>query len=226
MPILQDFPKVFTEDLLGLPPTRQIKFQIDLVPDAAPVTRSPYLAPSEMQELSTQLQELFDKGLIRPSSSPWGAPVLFVKKKDGSFWMCIDYRELNKLTVKNQYPLSRIDDLFDQLQGTRYGHCEFQVMQFGLTNAPAIFMDLMNSVCKPYLDKFVIIFIDDILIYSKNKKEHKGHLKLVLRLLKEEKLFAKFSKCEFWLSAVKFLGYVIDSEGIHVDPAKIESIKD
>ncbi|GJU15922.1 putative reverse transcriptase domain-containing protein [Tanacetum coccineum] len=195
--------------------------------------RTPYrLAPSEMKELAEQLQELSDKGFIRPSSSPWGAPVLFVKKKDGLFHMCIDYRELNKLTVKNRYPLHRIDDLFDQLQGssvyskidlrsgyhqlrvreedipntafrTSYGHYEFQVMPFGLTNAPAVFMDLMNRVCKPYLDKFVIVFIDDILIYSKNKEEHEEHLKLILKLLKKE---------EF--------------KGIHVDPVKIESIED
>ncbi|GKB50553.1 putative reverse transcriptase domain-containing protein, partial [Tanacetum coccineum] len=234
----------------------QVEFQIDLVPGAAPVARAPYrLAPSEMKELSEQLKELSDKGFIRPSSSPWGAPVLFVKKKDGSFRMCIDYRELNKLTVKNRYPLPRIDDLFDQLQGssvyskidlrsgyhqlrvreedipktafrTRYGHYEFQVMPFGLTNAPAVFMDLMNRVCKQYLDKFVIFFIDDILIYSKNKEEHEEHLKQILELLKKEELYAKFSKCEFWIPKVQFLGHVIDSEGIHVDPAKIESIKD
>ncbi|GJU50451.1 putative reverse transcriptase domain-containing protein [Tanacetum coccineum] len=198
VPIVRDFPEVFPEDLPGLPPTRQVEFQIDLIPGAAPVARAPYrLAPSEMKELSEQLKELSDKGFIRPSSSPWGAPVLFVKKKDGSFRMCIDYRELNKLTVKNRYPLPRIDDLFDQLQGssvyskidlrsgyhqlrvreedipkttfrTRYSHYELQVMPFGLTNAPVVFMDLMN----------------------------------------------------------RFLGHVIDSEGIHVDPAKIESIKD
>ncbi|GJW54605.1 putative reverse transcriptase domain-containing protein [Tanacetum coccineum] len=256
VPIVQDFPEVFPEDLPGLPPTRQVEFQIDLVPGAALVARAPYrLAPSEMKELSEQLKELSDKGFIRPSSSPWGAPVLFVKKKDGSFRMCIDYRELNKLTVKNRYPLPRIDDLFDQLQGssvyskidlrsgyhqlrvreedipktafrTRYGHYEFQVMPFGLTNAPAVFMDLMNRVCKPYLDKFVIVFIDDILIYSKNKQEHEEHLKLILELLKKEELYAKFSKCEFWIPKVQFLGHVIDSKGIHVDPAKIESIKD
>ncbi|GKB46667.1 putative reverse transcriptase domain-containing protein [Tanacetum coccineum] len=201
-----------------------------------------------MQELSTQLQELSDRGF-------WGAPVLFVKKKDGSFRMCIGYYALNKLTVKNRYLLPRIDDLFDQLQGsrvyskidlrsgyhqlrvrkedisktafrTRYGHYEFQVMPFGLTNASAIFMDLMNQVCKPYLDRFMIVFIDDILIYSKSRKEHEGHLKLILKLLKEEELYAKFSKYEFWLSKVQFLGHVIDSEGIHVDPAKIESIMD
>ncbi|GKA25267.1 putative reverse transcriptase domain-containing protein [Tanacetum coccineum] len=208
-----------------------------------------------MEELSTQLQELSDKGFIRPSSSPWGALVLFVKKKDGSFRMCIDYRELNKLTVKNRYPLPRIDDLFDQLQGssvyskidlrsgyhqlrvrdedipktafrTRYGHYEFQVMPFRLTSAPAVFMDPMNRVCRPYLEKFMIMFIDDILIYSKTKEEHDAHLRLILELLKKEELYAKFSKCDFWLSKVQFLGHVIDSEGIHVDPAKIESIKD
>ncbi|GJS44689.1 putative nucleotidyltransferase, ribonuclease H [Tanacetum coccineum] len=256
VPIVRDFPEVFPEDLPGLPPTRQVEFQIDLVPGAAPVARAPYrLAPSEMKELSEQLKECPDKGFIEPSSCTWGAPVLFVKKKDGSFRMCIDYRELNKLTVKNRYPLPRIDDLFDQLQGssvyskidlrsgyhqlrvreedisktafrTRYGHYEFQVMPFGLTNAPAVFMDLMNRVCKPYLDKFVIVFIDDILIYSKNKQEHEEHLKLILELLKKEELYAKFSKCEFWIPKVQFLGHVIDSEGIHVDPAKIESIKD
>nr|GEU61515.1 putative reverse transcriptase domain-containing protein [Tanacetum cinerariifolium] len=204
-------------------------------PDANVVT-----APFKMKELSDQLQELSNKGFIRPSSSPWGAPVLFVKKKDGSFRMCIDYRELNKLIVKNRYPLLRIDDLFNQLQGssiyskidlrsgyhqlrvqeedipktafrTRYGHYEFQVMSFGLTNALAIFMDLMNRVCKPYLDKFVIVFIADILIYSKNEQEHGEHLKLILELLKREKLYAKFSKCEFWIPKVQFLGYVIDS---------------
>ncbi|GKC30686.1 putative reverse transcriptase domain-containing protein [Tanacetum coccineum] len=162
---------------------------------------TPYrLAPSDMKELSDQLQELFDKGFIRPSSSPWGASVLFVKKMDGSFWMCINYQELDKLTVKNRYPLLSFDDLFDQLQG--------------------------SSVCKPYLDKFVIVFIDDILIYSKSKQEHEEHLKLILKLLKKEKLYAKFSKCEFWILKVQFLGHVIDSKGIHLDSAKIESIKD
>ncbi|GJR04854.1 putative reverse transcriptase domain-containing protein [Tanacetum coccineum] len=206
VPVIRDFPKVFLDDLLGLPPPRQVEFKIDLVSGAAPVAREPYrLASSEMKELSKQLKELLEKGFIRPSSSPWGAPVLFVKKKDGSFRMCIDYRELKKLTVKNHYPLPRIDDLFDQLQGssvyskidlrsgyhqlrireedipitafrTRYGHYEFQVTPFGLTNAPAVFMDLMNRACKTYLDKFVIVFIDDILIYSKSKEEHSVHV--------------------------------------------------
>nr|GEZ31688.1 putative reverse transcriptase domain-containing protein [Tanacetum cinerariifolium] len=256
VPIFRDFPKVFLDDLPGIPPARPVEFQIDLVPGDVPVARAPYrLAPSKMKDLAKQLQELSDIGFIRPSSSPWGAPVLFVKKKDGSFRMCIDYRELNKLTVKNRYPLPRIDDLFDQLQGssvyskiefrsgyhqlrvheedipktafkTRYGQYEFQVMPFGLTNAPAVFMNLMNRVCKPYLDKFVIFFIDDKLIYSKNKKEHEDHLALILELLKKKELYAKFSKCEFWIPKVQFLGHVIDSKGIHVDPAKIESIKD
>ncbi|GJR46749.1 putative reverse transcriptase domain-containing protein [Tanacetum coccineum] len=214
IPVVKEFLDVFPEDLPGLPPVRQVEFQIDLIPGAAPVARTPYrLAPSEMQELSNQLQELADRGFIRPSTSPWGAPVLFVKKKDGSFRMCIDYRELNKLTIKNRYPLPRIDDLFDQLQGlsvyskidlrsgyhqlrvrdedipktafrTRYGHYEFQVMPFGLTNAPAVFMDLMN-----------------------------------------QKLYAKFSKCDFWIRIMQFLGHLIDSQGLHVDPAKIEAVK-
>ncbi|GJT76241.1 putative reverse transcriptase domain-containing protein [Tanacetum coccineum] len=191
VPIVRDFPEVFPEDLSGIPPAQQVEFQIDLVPGTAP-----------------------------------GASVLFVKKKDGSFIMCIDYRELNKLTVKNRYPLPRIDDLFNQLQGSsvyskidlrsgyhqlrvreedilktafrmRYMHYEFHVMPFGFTNALAVFMDLMNRVCKLYLDKFVIVFIDDILIYSKNKEEHEGHLKLILESLKKEELYAKLSKCEF-----------------------------
>ncbi|GKE24410.1 putative reverse transcriptase domain-containing protein, partial [Tanacetum coccineum] len=216
VPTVRDFPEAFPEDLPGLPPMRQVEFQIDLVPGAAPVARAPYrLAPSELQELSTQLQELSDKGFIRASSSPWGAPVLFVKKKDGSFRMS-SYHQIRV----------RDEDIPKMAFRIRYGHYEFQVMLFGLTNALAIFMDLMNRVCKPYLDKFVIIFIDDILIYSKSKEEHAEHLKLILKLLRKEELYAKFSKCNFWLSRIQFLGHVIDSKGIHVDPAKIESIKD
>ncbi|GJX46196.1 putative reverse transcriptase domain-containing protein [Tanacetum coccineum] len=251
--VVRDFVDVFPEDLSGLPLQRQVEFRIDLVPGATPIVKSPYrLAPSEMQELSGQLKKLQDKG-FKPSHSPWGAPVLFVKKKDGSFRMCIDYKELNQLTVKNCYPLSRIDDLFDQLQGARhfskidlrsgyhhirvheddipktafqmrYEHFEFTVMPFGLTNAPTVFMDLMNRVCKPYLDKFVIVFIDDILIYSKSTEEHKVYLRLVLELLKKEKLYAKFSKCKFCLQEVHFLGHVVNQNGIHVDPSTIEAI--
>ncbi|GKB47305.1 putative reverse transcriptase domain-containing protein [Tanacetum coccineum] len=194
VPIIRDFSEVFLEDLPGLPPARLVEFHIDLIPEAAPVARAPYrLALSEMKELSEQLQELSDKGFIRPSSSPWGAPVLFVKKKDGSFRMCIDYRELNKLTVKNHYLLPRIDDLFDQLQGSSiYSK-----------------IDLRSGYHQ-----------------LRDKKEHEDHLKAILELLKKEKLYAKFSKCEFWIPKVQFLGHVIDSRGIHVDPAKIESIKD
>nr|GEV04975.1 putative reverse transcriptase domain-containing protein [Tanacetum cinerariifolium] len=220
IPVVREFPDVFPEELPGLPLVRQVEFQIDLIPGATPVAH----------------------------------PVLLVKKKDGSFRMCIDYHELNKLTVKNRYPLPRIDELFDQLQGssvylkidlrsgyhqlrvrdedipktafrTRYGHYEFQVMPFGLTNAPAVFMDLMNRVCKPYLDKFVIIYIDDILIYSRNKEEHASHLRIILELLRKEKLYAKFSKCNFWIRIVQFLGHLIDIQGLHVDPAKIEAVK-
>ena len=254
IPVVCDYPEVFPEDLPGLPPDRQVEFRIDLLPGTTPIAKAPYrLAPTEMKELMTQLQELLDKGFIRPSSSPWGAPVLFVKKKDGSMRMCIDYRELNKVTIKNKYPLPRIDDLFDQLQGssyfskidlrsgyhqlkvreqdiektafrTRYGHYEFLVMSFGLTNAPAAFMDLMNRVCKPFLDKFVIVFIDDILIYLKSKQEREKHLHEVLEVLKKEKLYAKFSKCEFWIQEVQFLGHVVNQEGIMVDPAKIEAV--
>ncbi|KAJ9545025.1 hypothetical protein OSB04_024732 [Centaurea solstitialis] len=254
VPVVRDFPDVFPEDLPGVPPERQVEFGIDLIPGAAPVAKAPYrLAPPEMQELSNQLEELLGQGFIRPSSSPWGAPILFVKKKDGSMRMCIDYRELNKLTVKNRYPLPRIDDLFDQLQGaawfskidlrsgyhqvkvreedvqktafrTRYGHFEFVVMPFGLTNAPAVFMDLMNRVCRPMLDKSVIVFIDDILIYSKSKEDHVIHLIEVLETLRRERLYAKFSKCDFWLQEVQFLGHLVNREGIKVDPAKIEAV--
>nr|GFB06198.1 hypothetical protein [Tanacetum cinerariifolium] len=192
--VVIDFPRVFLDDLSGLPPLEDIEFRMELIPRAVPVVNSPYrLAPSELEELSGQLKELQNKSFIRPSLSPWGASVLFVKKKDGTFRMCIDYKELNKLTVKNRYPLFMIDDLFDQLQGTHYGHFKFTLMPFGLINAPA---------------------------------EHEEHLRMILKLLKKEELYAKFSNCEFWIPKVQFLVHVINSEGIHVDPAKIESIKD
>nr|GEU72600.1 putative reverse transcriptase domain-containing protein [Tanacetum cinerariifolium] len=193
------------KDLPIIPPVREAEFQFDLVPGAAPIARAPNrLAPPEMKEFSKQLQELSDKGFIRPISSPWGDSVLYVKKKDRSFQMCIVYQELNKLTVKNCYPLLRIDDLFDQLQGSSvYSKIDLSsVMPFGLIYAPTIFMDHMNRVCKSYLDKFVIVFIDDLLIYLKNKEEHKEHLKLILELLKKEELYAKFSKCEFLIPKV------------------------
>ncbi|GJW34112.1 putative reverse transcriptase domain-containing protein [Tanacetum coccineum] len=203
VPIVWEFPEVFLEDLPGIPPARQVEFQIDLVPSAAHVARSSYrLAPAELQELSTQINNLFDQ-------------------LQGS-------RVYSKIDLRFGYHQLRVceEDIPKTAFRTRYGHYEFQVMPFGLTNALAVFMDLMNRVCKLYLDRFMIVFIDDILIYSKSRKEHEGHLKLIMRLLKKEELYAKFSKCEFWLSKVQFLGHVIDREGIHVDPAKIESTKD
>ncbi|GJY34636.1 putative reverse transcriptase domain-containing protein [Tanacetum coccineum] len=228
VPVVREFSEVFPEELPGLPPTCQVEFQIELIPRAAPVARSPYrLAPAEMKELAEQLKELSDNVFIRPSSSSWGALILFVKKKDGSFRMCIDYRSniYSKIDLRSSYHQLRVikEDIPKTAFRTRYEHYGFQVMPFGLTNASAVFMDLMNRVCKPYLDKFVIVFIDDILIYSCNEKEHEEHLKTILELLKKEELYAKFSKCEFWINTIKFLGYVIDSSGIHVDPAKIEA---
>ncbi|GKB81101.1 putative reverse transcriptase domain-containing protein, partial [Tanacetum coccineum] len=253
-PIVSEFQDVFPEELPGIPPIRDVEFNIELIPGAEPISKAPYrMAPIELKELKDQLQELLERGFIRPSVSPWGAPVLFVKKKDGSMRLCIDYRELNKITIRNRYPLPRIDDLFDQLQGakhfskidlrsgyhqlrvkeqdisktafrTRYGHYEFLVMPFGLTNAPAVFMDLMNRVFHEFLDKFVIVFIDDILVFSKSKEEHEEHLRTVLQILRQEKLYAKFSKCEFWLSKVAFLGHIVSAEGITMDPAKVEAI--
>ncbi|GKB76830.1 putative reverse transcriptase domain-containing protein [Tanacetum coccineum] len=217
---------VYDEKIVRISPTRQVEFQIDLVPGAAPVAWAPYrLAPSEMKELSDQLHELSDKGFIRPSSSPWGALVLFVKKKDGSFRMPSVY---SKIDLRSSYHQLRVreEDIPKTAFRTRYGHYEFQAMLIGLTNAPAVFMDLMNRVYKPYLDKFVIVFIDDILIYSKNKQEHEENLKLILELLKKEELYAKFSMCGFWIPKVQFLGHMIDSKRIHMDPVKIESIKD
>ncbi|KAL8089701.1 hypothetical protein AgCh_039255 [Apium graveolens] len=252
--VVNEFPDVFPDELPGLPLDREIEFAIDLAPGTEPVSKAPYrMTPVEMKELAKQLQDLLEKGVIRPSVSPWGAPILFVKKKDGSMRLCIDYRELNKLTIKNKYPLPRIDDLFDQLKGakyfskidlssgyhqlkikpedipktafrTRYGHYEFLVMSFGLTNAPAAFMDLMNRIFKEYLDKFIIVFIDDILIYSKTEEDHAEHLRTALEILRKKKLYAKFSKCEFWLQEVQFLGHIVSNEGIKVDPAKIEAI--
>ncbi|KAJ9563234.1 hypothetical protein OSB04_008394 [Centaurea solstitialis] len=239
VPVVQGYADVFPDELPGVPPEQQVEFRIDLVPGATPVAKAPYrLAPSEMKELFDQLQELLGKEFIRPSSSPWGASILFVKKKDGSQRMCIDYRELNKRTVKNRYPLPRIDDLFDQLQGaswfskidlrsgyhqmrvreadiektafrTRYGHYEFVVMPFGLTNAPAAFMDLMNRVCSRMLDRSVIVFIDDILVYSKTKEEHEIHLREVLETLRKEKLYAKARSEPRWHN---------------VDPAKLSAV--
>jgi len=225
--VVCEFMDVFPNDLPGLPPDRDVEFRIDLKPGTAPVSRRAYrMPPKELAELKMQLQELLDKGFIQPSSSPWGCPAIFVKKKDQTLRLCVDYRPLNEVTIKNKYPLPRIDLLFDQLAGakvfskidlrsgyhqikirredvpktaftTRYGLYEYLVMSFGLTNAPAHFMYLMNSVFMPELDKFVVVFIDDILIYSKSKEEHAEHLRIVLQRLRDHQLYAKFSKCEF-----------------------------
>ncbi|GJR06783.1 putative reverse transcriptase domain-containing protein [Tanacetum coccineum] len=208
--VVRDFPEVFPDDLSGLLPIREIEFRIELTPGATQVAKSPYhLAPCELEELLGKLKELQDKGFIRTSSSPWGAPFF------------------SKIYLRSRYHQLRVheDDVPKTAFRTRYGHFEFTAMPFGLTNAPAVFMDLMNRVCRPYLDKFVIVFIDDILIHSKTQEEHVEHLRLVLRLLKREKLHAKFSKCEFWLREVQFLGHVINGNGIHVDPSKIAVVK-
>ncbi|KAL5739512.1 hypothetical protein ACOSQ2_028692 [Xanthoceras sorbifolium] len=210
-------------------------FQINLAPETELVSKAPYrMAPLELKKLKVQMDELINKGFVRPSTSPWvapeGTPVLFVKKKDGSMRLCIDYRKLNKMTVRNQYPLPRIDDLFDQLQGatlkireedvpktafrTRYGHYEFLVMPFGLNNAPIAFMDLMNRLFRSYLDKFVIVFIDDILVYLGNEEEHAEHMRIVLQTLWEFQLYAKLSKCQFWLDKVAFLLHVVSAEEV------------
>ncbi|WVZ97641.1 hypothetical protein U9M48_043158 [Paspalum notatum var. saurae] len=255
IPVACEYPDVFSEELPGLPPDRDVEFRIDLVPGTAPVSKRPYrMAPDELKELKTQLQERLDKGFIRPSSSPWGCPDLFVEKKDqGGKRLCVDYRPLNAVTVKNKYPLPHIDILFDQLGGatvfskidlrsgyhqikvreedipktafsTRYGLYEYLVMSFGLTNAPAFFMYLMNSVFMNELDKFVVVFIDDILVYSKNEKKHEEHLRIVLSRLRKHKLYAKFSKCAFWLKEVAFLSHILSAKGVVVDPSKVEDV--
>ncbi|MCI00567.1 RNA-directed DNA polymerase (Reverse transcriptase), partial [Trifolium medium] len=252
--VVRDFPEVFPDDIPDVPPEREVEFTIDLVPGTKPVSMAPYrMSTSELTELKKQLEELLEKKFVRPSVSPWGAPVLLVKKKDGSMRLCVDYRQLNKVTIKNKYPLPRIDDLMDQLVGsrvfskidlrsgyhqirvkdddiqktafrTRYGHYEYSVMPFGVTNAPGVFMEYMNRIFHTYLDQFVVVFIDDILIYSKSEEEHAEHLRIVLQVLKEKKLYAKLSKCEFWLHKVSFLGHVISGDGIAVDPSKVDAV--
>jgi hypothetical protein len=216
-----------------------IEFKIELQPGTAPIAKSSYrMTPVELRELKVQLQDLLDKGYIHPSSSPWGCPALFVKKKDGALRLCVEYRPLNAVTIKNKYPLPCINILFDQVAGaqifskidlrsgyhqikiraedipktaftTRYGIYEYLVISFGLTNAPAHIMYLMNSIFMPKLDKFIVVFIDDILIYSKSMKEHEEHLRVVLQRLQEP-----------------FLGHVISPEGIAVDPSKVRDVLD
>ena len=237
-----------------MPPDRAVEFVIELEPGTAPISKRPYkIAPPELKLLKEQIDMYMEKGYIQPSSSAWGCPTLFVAKKDQTKRLVVDYRPLNEKTIKNKYPIPRIDDLFDQLAGasvfskldlrmgyhqikirkedvpktafvTRYGRYEYTVMSFGLTNAPATFSRLMNSVFMEYLDKFVVVYLDDILVYSKSEKEHEEHLRLILMKLREHRLYAKFSKCEFWISEVTYLGHVISAKGIAIDPEKVKAI--
>jgi hypothetical protein len=254
VPVVNEFPDVFPEELPGMPPDWDIEFVIELKPGTALIYKTPFrMTTPELAELKEHIKELLEKGFIRPSSSPWGAPVIFVPKKDGTQRLCMDYRALNEVTIKNKYPLPRIDDLFDQLRGacmfskidlrsgyhqlkvwecdipktafiSRYGLYEFTMMSFGLTNAPAYFMYMMNKVFMEYLDKFVVVFIDDILVYSRNEEEHEGHLRLVLQKFRDHKLYSKLSKSEFWLKQVAFLGHVVSKGGIFVDPSNVQDV--
>src|SRR4051812_21714656 len=254
VPIVCGYPDVFPEELPGMPPYRDVEFLIDLLPGSGPIAKRPYkMSVDELKELKKQLGEQLQKGFIQPSSSSWGALVLFVEKKDRSQRLCIDYHSLNEVTIKNKYPFPMINDLFDQLEGarvfskidlrsgyfqlkireqdipktavtTRYGLYEYTMMPFGLTNASAYFMNMMNKVFMEFLDKFVVVFIDDILIYSKSNEEDEEHLRLILEKLKEHKLYAKFSKCEFWLNEVGFLGNIVSGDGVVVDPAKLSAV--
>ncbi|KAL2243562.1 UNVERIFIED_CONTAM: Retrovirus-related Pol polyprotein from transposon, partial [Sesamum indicum] len=209
-------------------------FAIETLSGVAPISIAPYrIAPVELQELKKQIEELLGKRFIRPSTSPWGAPVLFVKKKDGSMRLCIDYRRLNRVTVKNKYPSSRIDDLLGQLKGaTTFSKIDLRSGYWQLTIAendiPKIafpaFMALMHRTFQEYLDQFVIVFIDDILVYSRDREEHEQHLRIVLQILKEKELYAKLSKCEFWVNQVVFLGHVISGDGVMPDPSKVKAI--
>nr|XP_020175839.1 uncharacterized protein LOC109761433 [Aegilops tauschii subsp. strangulata] len=254
VPVVCEYPDVFPDELPGMPPNRDIEFIIELMPGAGPIYKKPYrMGLEELAELKKQLEEQLRKGFIRPNASPLASPVLFVAKKDGTIRLCINYRSLNEVRIKKKYPLPKIEDLFDQLNGdkvfskidlrsgyyqlkirpqdipktalvTRYGLYECTVMSFGLTNALAYFMYLMNKVFMEYLDKFVVVFIDDILVFSKTEEEHEQHLRMVLDKLRDHQLYAKFSKCEFWLHEVGFLGHKLTAEGLSVDPTKIQAV--
>ncbi|GLI63416.1 hypothetical protein VaNZ11_006384 [Volvox africanus] len=252
--ITSRYADVFAEPT-DMPPTRAVDHSIELT-TSVPMSRNSYrMSQDELAELKTQITSLLEKGWIRPSMSPYGAPVLFAQKKDGGLRMCIDYRALNKATVRNAYPLPRIDELLDRLHGaavyskidlqsgyhqirvaaqdipktaikTRYGHFEFTVMPFGLTNAPATFQRLMNDIFRPYLDTFVLIYLDDILIYSKTEDEHAQHLETVLQVLREHQLYAKASKCAFGTTKIDFLGHIVSKDSISADPRKVKAIQD
>jgi hypothetical protein len=252
--VLAEFADVFAPMPPGLPPHRNVEHVIRTEPGAVPPYRRPYrLSQAELAEVERQIKELLEKKLIEPANSPYGAPVLFVQKKDGTLRMCIDYRALNKITVRDRYPLPRIDDLFDKLRGacvfssldlqsgyyqipipaedvpktafvTHVGQYQFRTLCFGLTNAPSTFQRLMNSIFAP-LSKFVLVYLDDVLIFSRDPEEHLSHLRQVLNLLRQHKLYAKLSKCEFNKPELRFLGHVIGREGIAVDPSKIDVIR-
>ena len=253
--LLTAYRDVFPDELpAGLPPSREVDHRIELTPGAVPPSRPTYrLSASELVELKSQLEELTRSGFIQPSKSPFGAPILFVKKKDGTMRMCVDYRALNNVTIKNSYALPRIDELFDRLQGaryfskidlrsgyhqiriepadvpktafrTRYGHFEFLVLPFGLTNAPGTFMHLMHQTFRAHLDDFVLVFLDDILIYSKSFDEHEEHVRKVLSILRKEKLYAKESKCDFFKTEVEFLGHFVGRDGVRMMDDKVKAI--
>eukprot|EP00879_Flechtneria_rotunda_P001398 GHRR01001550.1.p1 GENE.GHRR01001550.1~~GHRR01001550.1.p1 ORF type:complete len:633 (+),score=44.76 GHRR01001550.1:1745-3643(+) len=252
--VLQQHKKVFDKLPKHLPPQRAVDHTIDIIPGAKPPYMAVYkMSPLELAEVKRQLADLIEMGFIQPSKSPYGAPILFVRKKNGKLRMCVDFRALNKVTVKNRYPLPRIDELLDQLHGatifskldlqsgywqiriaeedipktafrTRYGHFEWKVLPFGLTNAPATFQALMNNVLGPYLDKFVVVYLDDILIYSQTPEEHLEHVAKVLEALERHELYAGLDKCAFALSEMDFLGHVVCADGIKPDPKKIEAV--
>ncbi|CAI7857084.1 unnamed protein product [Closterium sp. NIES-53] len=254
--LLEEFEDVLPDNLPDqLPPYRTHEHEIIEEPGSKPTFRAPYrLSPTELADMKKQIEYLLDKGLIRPSTSPYGAPVLFTPKPDGSLRMCIDYRALNKQTIKNKYPIPWIDDLLDQLRGatvfskldlrsgywqirmadnsihktafrTRYGSYEYLVMPFGLTNAPATFQAEMNHILRPLLDECMVVYLDDILIYSKDMKQHVEHLRSVFEILRRERFYEKLSKSEFALKKVQFFGHMVSAQEVHVDPKKIEAVR-
>jgi hypothetical protein len=255
-PVLWEFMDLFLEEILVLPPKKYLEFSIDIMPGVVSTSRVTYrMSVPELVELKMKLKEMMDKGYIRTSVSPWGSLTIFVKKIDGTLRLFIDYQHLNKMAIKNKYPFPRIDYIFDHLIGDtifskidlrsryhqvrikdkdihkttfrkRYGNYEFVVVSFGLTNALATFMCLMNSVLNKYVDKFVLVFVDYILVYSNNREEHEEHLTMVLQVLRENQLYAKFSKCDFFKKEIQYLGHVISVEGVAVDLANIKEIMD
>jgi clan AA aspartic protease (TIGR02281 family) len=255
--VLAEYKDVLTNELpKELPPRREVDHKIEVQPGAEPPSKPPYrLNQKELMELKTQLNDLLERGYVRPSKSPYGAPVLFVDKKDGKLRMCIDYRALNKVTIKSNYPLPRIDDLFDRLAGakyfshidlksgyyqiqiadadvektacrTRYGSYEFLVMPFGLCNAPSTFTTLMNTIFREEMDDFVIVYIDDILVFSKTAEEHARHLEAVLKKLRNNRLYANGEKSVFAQLEIEFLGHVVTGDGIKPDMKKVKAIQE